>query len=147
MSDPVFRRPESVLVVVYTKALDVLLIQRADLPDFWQSVTGTLEPAELPVQTAHRELAEETGLAGLELVDCQTSNRYRINPHWASRYAPDVTHNTEHVFKVLLPSMLPIKLNPDEHLSHEWCQPEVAVQRCSSATNREAIIRFVNSGC
>jgi len=139
-----FRRPESVLVVVFTEALDVLLIQRADLPDFWQSVTGSLEDDELPVQTARRELSEETGLDGVDLVDCDSRNRYQISPHWASRYAPGVTHNTEHVFTLRLPHVLPITLNPSEHLTHEWCRPDEAVQRCSSATNRQAIIQFVN---
>lgn len=143
MSEPVFRRPESVLVVVYTEARQVLLIQRADLPDFWQSVTGTLERGELPAAAARRELAEETGLE-LQLVDDrQHRNRYRIHPHWAHRYAPAVTHNVEHVFTVCLPAPRPIVLNPAEHLSFDWYPLDLALERCSSTSNREAITQFV----
>ena len=37
-----FKIPESVLVVIHTPALEVLLIERADKPGYWQSVTGSL---------------------------------------------------------------------------------------------------------
>ena len=55
--------PESVLVVIYTPALDVLLIERADAPGFWQSVTGSKDAVDEPLaSTAMREVAEETGI-------------------------------------------------------------------------------------
>lgn len=138
-----YRRPESVLVVIHTFSGYVLLIQRSDLPSFWQSVTGTLEFDEQPVTAAERELFEETGLAGAGLVDREIRNQYRISPHWAKRYAPGTTHNTEHVFTLALPERSSVTLNPAEHLSYEWLDASAALERCSSPTNRAAITQFV----
>ncbi|MBX2826435.1 MAG: dihydroneopterin triphosphate diphosphatase [Gammaproteobacteria bacterium] len=138
-----FRRPESVLVLVFTRTGQVLLIQRSDLPDFWQSVTGTLEPGETPAAAAARELYEETGLSGVDLTDRKIANRYRIKAHWSKRYAPGTTHNTEHVFTVEMVEQVSVHLNPEEHLSFEWLDAEAALDRCSSPTNQAAIQRFV----
>ena len=62
--------PESVLVVIHTPELDVLIIERADHKGFWQSVTGSKDRVDEPlVETAAREVAEETGIViGSELV-------------------------------------------------------------------------------
>jgi dATP pyrophosphohydrolase len=39
-----YKRPISVLVVIYAQDTKrVLMLQRCDDPDFWQSVTGSLE--------------------------------------------------------------------------------------------------------
>ena len=55
--------PESVLVVIHTPALDVLLIERADKPGFWQSVTGSKDAIDEPLlETCVREVGEETGI-------------------------------------------------------------------------------------
>lgn len=141
-----YRRPESVLVVVHTTDGHVLLIQRSDLPEFWQSVTGTLEADETPSAAAIRELFEETGISGVEITDRKIRNRFRIKPHWAKRYAPGTTHNTEHVFTVALPTKVAISLNPEEHLTFEWLDLQSALDRCSSPTNRAAIARFTPAG-
>jgi len=97
-----FKIPESVLVVVHTARLDVLLLERAAQPGLWQSVTGSREPDDPDLSaTARRELVEETGLALGTLTDWRLTNRYEIWPQWRARYAPEVTHNTEHVFGFL----------------------------------------------
>lgn len=58
-----YKIPQSVLVVIYTPALDVLLIERADAPGFWQSVTGSKDRLdEAWEETATREVMEETGI-------------------------------------------------------------------------------------
>jgi len=94
----------------------VLLLQRADRPGFWQSVTGSQDPGETLAETARRELAEETGIVvGPDvLVDWKLQNLYEIYPHWRSRYAPGVTHNTEHVYALPLPAMRDVVLAPRE---------------------------------
>ena len=139
--------PESVLVVIYTAALDVLLIERADRPGFWQSVTGSLDsPGEALIDTATRELREETGIiadgADIVLHDWQLSNIYEIYPVWRHRYAPGVTHNTEHVFGVCVPRGIPVTLSPREHLRHLWLPYMEAADRCFSSSNAEAILQL-----
>ncbi|PWF54710.1 dihydroneopterin triphosphate diphosphatase [Massilia glaciei] len=139
--------PESVLVVIHTPALEVLLIERADRPGFWQSVTGSLDaPDEALIDTAARELMEETGIAAdgadIALRDWHLSNIYEIYPVWRHRYAPGVTHNTEHVFSVCVPRDTPIVLSPREHLRHLWLPYPEAADRCFSASNAEAILQL-----
>ena len=146
--------PESVLVVIHTPDLRVLLLERADHPGFWQSVTGSLDAPEEPLaQTCAREVLEETGIdaSAYRLCDWRLSNRYEIYPHWRHRYPDGVTHNTEHVFGLQVPEPLPVQLAPREHLSHMWLPWEQAAERCFSWTNVEAIrqlpTRAVASHC
>ncbi|NRF69065.1 dihydroneopterin triphosphate diphosphatase [Aquincola sp. S2] len=142
--------PESVLVVIHTPALEVLLIERADQPGFWQSVTGSKDRADEPlIETCVREVAEETGLAIgsaelplAALQDWQLANLYEIYPVWRHRYAPGVTHNTEHVFGLTLPAPRPVQLNPREHLQHAWLPWREAADRCFSPSNAEAILQL-----
>ena len=135
-----YKIPESVLVVVHTRALDVLLLQRAAQPDFWQSVTGSREPGDADLQaTARRELREETGLSLGELSDWKITNRYAIWPQWRARFAPDVTHNTEHVLGFLVPEQTLATLDPAEHTAQLWLPWREAMAKVFSPTNREAI--------
>jgi dATP pyrophosphohydrolase len=132
--------PESVLVVIHTADAQVLLIERADRPGFWQSVTGSKDSLDEPiVGVAWRELAEETGITSGQLADWQRRNVYEIYPHWRHRYAPGVTHNTEHVFGLTVPAGVPVTLNPREHLRHQWLPWREAAERCFSPSNAEAI--------
>ncbi|HXF66662.1 MAG TPA: dihydroneopterin triphosphate diphosphatase [Burkholderiales bacterium] len=136
-----YKIPVSVLVVVHTPALEVLLLERADRPGFWQSVTGSQHPGETLRETAAREVREETGLdaACYELTDWHKQNRYEIYRRWRHRYAPGVTHNTEHVFGLLVPRALPVRLEPAEHLRYEWLPWREAADKVFSWSNAEAI--------
>ncbi len=142
MSEPrPFKIPESVLVVIHTPALEVLLIERADRPGYWQSVTGALEHNDEPLaDTARREVLEETGIAGGVLRDWGRSNHYEIYPVWRHRYAPGVTHNIEHVFGLTVAPGTPVRLSPREHLAHQWLPWRAAAERCFSPSNAEAIL-------
>jgi dATP pyrophosphohydrolase len=132
--------PRSVLVFIHTAALDVLLIERADRPGFWQSVTGSLDAEDEPLDgTAWREVLEETGITGGVLQDWQQANVYEIFATWRHRYGPGVTHNTEHVFGLLVPAGTPVVLNPREHLQHRWLPWAEAAALCFSPSNAEAI--------
>lgn len=139
MSD--YKIPVSVLVVVHTPDLQVLLLERADHPGFWQSVTGSQDEGETLVQTAARELREETGLdaARYRLSDWRRQNRYEIYKHWRYRYAPGVMHNTEHVFGLLVPQPLPVTLAPREHLHYQWLAWREAADKVFSWSNAAAI--------
>ena len=142
-----YKIPESVLVVIHTPDLRVLLIERADHPGFWQSVTGSKDHVdEAPAETARREVLEETGFdvdaVGGELRDWQLANVYDIYPHWQHRYAPGVTRNTEHVFGLQIPSALTPTLAPREHLSWVWLPWHEAADRCFSPSNAEAVLQL-----
>jgi dihydroneopterin triphosphate diphosphatase len=136
-----FKTPVSVLVVIHTPSLDVLLLERAAHPGFWQSVTGSLETGETPIDAAVREVAEETGIACTEgeLLDWRLANRFEIFPLWRARYAEGVTHNIEHVFSLCVPDQ-PITVAPDEHLGWRWLPWREAAAACFSWTNRDAIL-------
>lgn len=142
-----YKIPVSVLVVIHTADLQVLLIERADRPGFWQSVTGSLDAPDEPLlQTATRELFEETGILAdgerIALRDWRLSNVYTIYPVWRHRYAPGVTENTEHVFSVEVPRDIAITLAPREHLNHVWLPYLEAADKCFSSSNAEAILQL-----
>jgi dATP pyrophosphohydrolase len=134
--------PISTLVLVHTPDLRVLLLERADYPGFWQSVTGSQEPGETLGETAVRELREETGIdAGAfgGVVDWGLTNEYAIFPRWRHRYPTGTTHNTEHVFALEVPEPVAVILNPREHLGHVWLPWNEAAPKCFSWSNRQAI--------
>jgi len=136
-----YKKPVSVLVVIHTAALDVLLLERARHPGFWQSVTGSQEDDESLIETAWREVREETGIdAAADLIDWQLTNRYEIFAEWRYRYAPGVTHNTEHVFSLCLPDRRPVSIAPEEHLAFRWQPWREAADACFSWSNRDAIL-------
>lgn len=137
--------PESVLVVVYTPALEVLLIRRTDAPEFWQSVTGSKDrPDESYEATAVREVWEETGInaraPGCCLSDWYLENVYAIYPQWRHRYAPGVLMNTERVFGLQVPAGTPVRLNPREHMEWRWLPWLQAADACYSSSNAEACL-------
>lgn len=144
MPESAWKRPESVLVLIYTRAGEVLLLERRQPAGYWQSVTGSLEWQESAAAAAVREVREETGLeVGDCLVDCRHTNRFKIVPPWRSRYAPSEHTNTEHVFRVEYSARPAIRINLSEHSRYRWLGRAGALALASSRTNREAIARFV----
>ena len=147
------KQPVSVLVVIYTapstssgqaQDMKVLLLERADHPGYWQSVTGSRDGEESLRETALREVLEETGVdaAKFQLTDWQHQNDYEIYPHWRHRYPPGVTRNTEHVFGLQLPQQLPVQLSPREHLNLQWLPWQEAADKVFSPSNRAAILQL-----
>lgn len=144
----IYKIPQSVLVVIYTPALDVLLIKRADATNFWQSVTGSKDSVqESFAQTAVREVFEETGIACepgsgalFTLQDWFLENVYDIYPRWQHRYAPGVTRNTEHLFGLMVPQGTAIQLSPREHTAFRWLAYRDAALACFSPSNAEACL-------
>jgi len=141
--------PVSVLVVIHTVALEVLLLERAQHPGYWQSVTGSLEALDEPLEdAARREVREETGLAAERgrLRHWNLVNSFEIYTHWRHRFAPGTTHNTEHVFSLALPEPLPVVLAPQEHRASIWLPWREAAEKCFSWSNRDAILLLGERG-
>lgn len=137
-----FKRPVSALVLIHTRELDVLLLERVAHPGLWQSVTGSQEGGENLTTTALREVAEETGIIAApgSLLPWSLTNTYEIFPEWRHRYAPGITENTEHVFSLALPTRVPVTVRPDEHRDYCWLPWRTAADRVFSWTNRDAIL-------
>lgn len=139
---PGSKRPVSVLVVIHTADLEVLLLERAAHPGYWQSVTGSLEADETPQSAARRETLEETGIlaAANDFMAWQHSNRFELLPLWRDRYPAGTTHNDEHVYSLCLPQPLPIKLSAREHRQYAWLPWQEAAKRVFSWSNQDAIL-------
>ena len=140
--------PVSVLVVIHTPALEILLIERAARPGYWQSVTGSIDHMDEPLEdTARREVLEETGIdaARGSFVRWNVMRTFEIYPQWRHRFAPGTTHNDEHMFSLEVPAAVPVRLAPDEHTAWQWLPWREAVDKCFSWTNRDAITLLAES--
>lgn len=140
-----YKNPFSVLVVIYCeKSKRLLMLQRQDDPTFWQSVTGTIEVGETPEQTALREVKEEIGVdiiaQNLSLYDCKRQVKFEIFPQFRYKYAPNVTHNTEHWFLLALPEEIEPQLT--EHLAYQWLNVDQAIALTKSPNNASAIAMY-----
>ena len=137
-----FKKPVSVLVVIHTADLQVRLLERTSHAGYWQSVTGSQEDGETLLETARREVEEETGIVAPAecFVDWGLTNVFEIFAEWRHRYAPGVSHNTEHVFSLEVPSPDSIRIAPDEHLAYGWYPWQEAAEKCFSWSNRDAIL-------
>jgi dATP pyrophosphohydrolase len=134
-----YKRPESVLVVVHTRALQCLLLERVAPRGFWQSVTGSLRWDETPAECAARELREETGLDGAQLRDANVTRTFPIMPQWRARYAPGTVSNLEHRWYLEVAKPANIRIAAREHVAYEWLPLKAAIARVSSSTNRDAL--------
>jgi dATP pyrophosphohydrolase len=134
-----FRRPESVLIVIYTAGGDFLLLERCRPPGFWQSVTGSLEWGEMADDAARREVIEETGITQGLLRNMQWTQVYEILPAFGKKYAPGITRNVEHAFALKLLNRVPVTLSDREHVQFRWAKAAEALATVSSSTNRTII--------
>ena len=132
------RRPESVLVVVYTANAEVLLLKRREPFSFWQSITGSLQPHEDHASAAARELLEETGLCG-ELVDAEASREFEIDPRWLHKYPAGVLTNREYEWRLWLPGRQDVVICEREHSEFRWVPIDEAIEIVWSWTNKEAL--------
>ena len=135
--------PISILVIIYTKNKDVLLLKKNNDKDMWQSVTGSLNENEEPVEAAKREVFEETGLSTKNLIDCNKQYVFEIYEMWRHKYEDGVTHNTEHVFLLELENKVDIKIDSNEHTQYEWINRVKAAEKVFSHTNRQAIFDLI----
>ena len=135
--------PISVLIIVYTKNKDILLLNKKGKDSMWQSITGSLQINEKPLDAAKRELFEETGIVSNDIIDCKKEHIFEIYEIWRHKYEDGVTHNTEHIFKLELDDIIDIKLDSDEHDSFEWASRVKAAEKVFSHTNRQAIFDLI----
>ena len=135
--------PISVLIIVYTKNKNILLLNKKGKNSMWQSITGSLQINEKPLDAAKRELFEETGIVSNNIIDCKKEHIFEIYEMWRHKYEDGITHNTEHVFKLELDDIIDIKLDSDEHDSFEWATRVKAAEKVFSHTNRQAIFDLI----
>ena len=135
--------PISVLVIIYTKNKDILLLKKNNDKDMWQSVTGSLNENEKPIDAAKREVFEETGLTSDKIFDCNKQYIFEIYEMWRHKYEDGVTHNTEHVFLLELEEKVDIIIDKNEHLQYEWLSRVKAAEKVFSHTNRQAIFDLI----
>ena len=135
--------PISVLVIIYTKNKDILLLKKNNDKDMWQSVTGSLNENEKPIDAAKREVFEETGLTSDKIFDCNKQYIFEIYEMWRHKYEDGVTHNTEHVFLLELEEKIDIVIDKNEHLQYEWLSRVKAAEKVFSHTNRQAIFDLI----
>ena len=135
--------PISVLVIIYTKNKDILLLKKNNDKDMWQSVTGSLNENEKPIDAAKREVFEETGLTSDKILDCNKQYFFEIYEMWRHKYEDGVTHNTEHVFLLELEEKIDIVIDKSEHLQYEWLSRVKAAEKVFSHTNRQAIFDLI----
>ncbi len=135
--------PISVLVIIYTKNKDILLLKKNNDKDMWQSVTGSLNENEKPIDAAKREVFEETGLTSDKIFDCNKQYIFEIYEMWRHKYEDGVTHNTEHVFLLELEEKIDIVIDKSEHLQYEWLPRVKAAEKVFSHTNRQAIFDLI----
>ncbi len=135
-----FRRPLSVLVVIYTDDAKILLLKRQKPFEFWQSVTGSLQDGESHAQAACRELDEETGIqvAG-NLSYSGTIRTFEIDPRWRYRFAPGTVENVEHEWQLRLPEVVDVMIDANEHSDYQWLPIAAAIDAVWSWTNKEAL--------
>lgn len=139
-----YKNNESVLVVVFIKSSkEVLLLQRNDDATFWQSVSGSLEFNELPIEAAVREVYEELGLKiqSSSLIDCKKQLTFDIFEQFLYKFAPGVTQCLEHWFLLALDEKPNITLT--EHSAYKWVDALAAQEITKSWNNALAIHDFV----
>ena len=114
-------------------ALEVLVLRRGThgrCPGSWETVHGTIEPGETPVQASLRELREETGLVPERLYN-------------ASRTEAFYQHRTDEValipvFAAFVARGVAVTLSA-EHDRAEWLAPDAAAQRFAWPRERRAL--------
>ena len=137
-------RPETIRLVkilVHDSDRILLLHRRAERGNFWQPVTGSIEEGELPLETARRELVEETGHPGdPRPLDLEQSflieSAYLAAKHDGPIIASEIN------FASTLDSRLPIKLDPEEHDGHGWFTFAEAYEKIRWTDDREALERL-----
>lgn len=143
-----YKKPVSILTIIHDNESNILLLNRCDFPNFWQSVTGSQEKDETIEQTAAREVLEETGIDTARWCphNWQKNHQYEIYEQWRHRYPPGTTHNTEHVFSLCVPREIKITLQPREHSEFIWLPIEEAAEKVFSPSNKEAILILPERG-
>ena len=145
-----YKQPVSILAIIHDQDKNILLLNRKDIPEYWQSVTGSQEQEDSTIeQTAHREIWEETGIKPhlFHLHNWHYSSDYLIYEHWRHRYSPGTLYNKEHVFSLCIPSDTAIKLQEKEHIAYQWLPLAEAAQKVFSPSNQEAILKLPENGC
>ena len=138
------KKPISIQTIIFNTSNEILLLQRADNKNYWQSVTGSLEKNEAPIDAAIREILEETGINATEhlFFNFSKNHQYLIFKEWKHRYPKLQRKNVEHLFGLQLENNTPIIINPNEHNAYKWVSFDEALANVFSWTNIKALTEF-----
>ena len=123
--------------------LEVLCLRRGPngrSPGSWEAVHGHIDPGELPVATALRELREETGLTPERLYSLSRTEAFYRHSANEVVLIP--------VFAAFVPKGARVCLSP-EHDEHEWLRAQAARVKMSWPRLRREIgyaIRLIGLG-
>lgn len=148
------RLPFSVQVFLVARqgsAWSVLLLQRnarpeLGLPDFWQGVSGALEPGESYEAAAIREVYEETAIKLTSANDTGFEQVFPIRPEWRETYGPEPAQVREKVFYAVVPEQIQPELS-HEHKAFRWCSEAQSLALLTFANNAQcaqAVFRALN---
>jgi dATP pyrophosphohydrolase len=131
------------LVVRHSSAWSVLLLKRNArpefaLPDFWQGVSGALEPGETFEAAAIREVNEEISIKLLSVNSTGFEHVFPIKPEWRDSYGSEPTHVKEKVFYGIVPQQFAPKLS-HEHKAFRWCSESEALALLTFANNAQCL--------
>jgi len=138
-------RPETlrlVKVLVHDRDRILLLHRRPERGNFWQPITGTIDEGEAPIETARRELVEETGHA-TEPASLDLAQSFMIESQYleSKGYVSPIIAS-EIGFRATLDSALPIRIDPAEHDDWGWFTFAEAYERIRWTDDREALTRL-----
>ena len=137
-------RPETirlVKVLAHDRDRVLLLHRRRERGNYWQPVTGAIEDGESPVETARRELREETGHAG-EPEPLDLTQSFMIDSKFLRSQHPAPIIASEIAYAAPLDSRAPLRLDAEEHDASGWFTFAEAYERIQWTDDREALDRL-----
>jgi len=130
-----------VKVMVHDDHRVLLLHRKPERGNFWQPITGSIEDGETPIETARREIVEETGHPG-EPDPLGLEQSFMIESQYLAARHPGPIIASEIGFVAELPSTATIHIDTDEHDDFGWFTFGQAYETIRWSDDREALERL-----